>query len=518
MILDQYGRPIEPKPKKMRVRASYDTTARTAENVRHWQHIDELSADESLEPQVRKDIRSQARYECQENNCYGKGIARTLVNDIVGTGPRLQMQFPDKEASKRVEQLFQWWADAVCLAQKVRTNSMAKMVDGEGIIRLINSVTTSHPVQLGLQLVECDQLQAPSQRESEVTPYYVDGVHLSTNGEPTGYDLLRFHPGARLDAYRPEEFDTYPVENIIHTFRMERPGQHRGVSELAPALPLFAFLRRFTLATISAAETSANVAQVVESDLPIPDELEEDWSVSSFDKWMENIPIDRNSATVLPNGWKLKQVEAEHPTTTYEMFKREVVNEIARVVLMPVNVAMANSKDFNFASGRLDHLIYRRSIEVEQSNIAKHVLDKIFSHWLLEASLMGGILPNEISRRVISVYEKYGLSGVAARTPHNWYWDGIPSADEKSKADAVTVNLKSGMTHRAREYTELGLDVDAEDEKAAESYGITVNEYRKTLFFSTFSNGNQLDEEKEEPATAPQESGQPESSGSDEDE
>jgi capsid protein len=57
-----------------------------------------------------------------------------------------------------------------------------------------------------------------------------------------------------------------PVESVIHLFRAERPGQSRGVPEITPALPLFAMLRRYTLAVLGAAEQAALPSGVIYTD------------------------------------------------------------------------------------------------------------------------------------------------------------------------------------------------------------------------------------------------------------
>ena len=74
----------------MRVRGRYDAAATTDENRRHWANADLLSANAANSPQVRKTLRSRARYEVA-NNSYARGIVSTLANDCIGTGPRLQM-------------------------------------------------------------------------------------------------------------------------------------------------------------------------------------------------------------------------------------------------------------------------------------------------------------------------------------------------------------------------------------------------------------------------------------------
>ena len=486
------------------IKATYDSVARTPENVRHWAWADHLSADASLAPDVRKSIRSMARYEVSQNNSYGVGIAQTLVNDTIGTGPRLQMQFENEKVNQRIEQEFGYWASAVNLREKLTTLRLSKMIDGEAVMRSITNLAHGEPVSLDFQLIECDQLSTPN-LGAIMKPDYVDGVHLDRFGNPTAYDILNNHPGSNYWVNSDWSYNTYPASQIIHTFRQDRPGQHRGVSEFAAALPLFAFLRRFTLATISAAETAASVSQVIETDAPIPEELEAEYAASTFSKYMDSIPIDRNSATVLPNMWKLRQFSAEHPTTTYRMFKQEIINEIARVLNMPRNIAAADSSDYNYASGRLDHMSYQKSVRIEQHGIASSVLDKIFAEWLLEASFMGTILPKSVSRKVIDLSDKVGKLGLIRRVPHTWYWDGFRDADQTKEADAQRTRLTSGVSNRASEYAAQGLDVNVEDMKAAQSLDISITEYRKLVAMSLFTNGNLVTDDtqpKEEQANA----------------
>lgn len=475
---------------RQNIRAGYDSLARTPENIRHWQFTDNLSADASLSPDVRRNIRSMARYEVSQNNSYGVGISQTLVSDTIGTGPRLQMQFENEKVNRRIEAEFGYWAEAIGLRDKLATLRMSKLIDGEALCRSVTNLNTGEPVSVDFQLIECDQLTTPDLTWN-ITDKYVDGVHLDRFGNPTAYDILNQHPGSQYWLNTDWSYQTYAYSQAIHIFRKDRPGQHRGISEHAPALPLYALLRRFTLATVTAAETAASVSQVITTDAPIPEELESEYATATFDKYLEAVPIDRNSATVLPNQWQLKQFAAEHPTTTYRMFKQELITEIARVLSMPRNIAACDSSDYNYASGRLDHMTYQKAITIEQEYLAKNVLDRMFADWLIEAALIG-VLPPTVSRRVLAYDMQFGKQGLVRRVPHDWYWDGFKDADQTKEAEAQRTRLSSGTSHRAAEYAAQGLDVNVEDMKAAQSFGMTIEEYRKMVAMSIFTNGNLL--------------------------
>ena len=76
------------------LKARYDAAVTNPDNMRHWANADGFSANAANSAEVRRILRNRARYEVA-NNSYAKGICLTLANDVIGTGPRLQMLTPD---------------------------------------------------------------------------------------------------------------------------------------------------------------------------------------------------------------------------------------------------------------------------------------------------------------------------------------------------------------------------------------------------------------------------------------
>jgi len=355
------------------VRARYDAAQTTPDNARHWAAADALSANTANSPAVRHTLRVRSRYEVA-NNSYAKGIVLTLANDTVGIGPRLQVRGEDATVNRVMEREWAAWAEAVHLADLLRTMRMAKATDGEAFAMLARSDALQNPVKLSLRLLEAEQVATPTLMPS---PSAVDGIELDAGGNPAFYHVLKQHPGDGGVAIG--EYDRVAASAMLHFFRADRPGQYRGVPEVTPALPLFAQLRRYTLAVIAAAETAADFAAVLYTDAP-PDGTAD---VEPLDQ----VELEKRMATTLPAGWKLGQVDAKQPATTYREFKAEILNEIARCLNMPFNVAACNSSAYNYASGRLDHQTYFRSIQVEQAHMELVVLGPLFREWLREACL-----------------------------------------------------------------------------------------------------------------------------------
>lgn len=421
------------------LRARYDAAATTVDNRRHWANADGLSANAANSPDVRCTLRNRARYEVA-NNSYARGIVLTLANDVVGTGPRLQMLTSDAEANRIVEREFAKWSAAVSLPEKLRTMRMARASDGEAFAILTSNEGSPSPINLDMRLVEAEQVCTPDLSPHQLNA--VDGIVFDAFGNPLTYHVLKEHPGSDRFVVNSLSYDPYPAAGVIHYFRCDRPGQARGIPDITPALPLFAQLRRFTLAVLAAAETAADFAGILYTDAPAGGEAD---AAEPF----EPIELEKRALLTMPGGWKMAQMHAEQPSTGYTEFKKEILNEIARCLNMPFNVAAGNSSGYNYASGRLDHQTYFKSIRVEQQHIAAVVLDRILAAWLDEAVLVEGFLPAS-------------LRTLDADFSHQWMFDGHEHVDPAKEANAQATRLANHTTTLATEYARQGRDWEAE--------------------------------------------------------
>ena len=436
---------MDAAPSPRRIVARFDAATDGGENRKHWQNADALSPNAALSPEVRRKLRMRSRYEVA-NNSYAKGIVDTLAHDIVGTGPRLQFAGDSPEAAKQIEALWNEWARAAAFADKLRLAVRSAIESGEVFARFIRNDLMPSRVQLDLRLIEADQVALPG---LFIKLTASDGIEFDSFGNPKSYTILKAHPGSGdMEALQA---DVVPATQVIHYFRAERPGQVRGIPWLPPALPLFAQLRRFTLAALTAAETAASVAMAIQTDAPPTEDGDDPESLDTFD-------LERGSVTVLPPGYKLSQVNPSQPTATYEMFKREILNEMARSISMPFNIAAGNSASYNYASGRLDHQTYDLSIQVLRTHIEDVVLARILAEFFREAVLIEGGLPQELRTKG------------AALPPHSWIWPSREHVDPSKEAQAQATRLQNGTTTLQIECAAAGLDWrDVLEQQAAEA-------------------------------------------------
>ncbi len=449
------------------IRASYDAAQSTDANQHYWANADLLSADSANSTEVRKTLRSRARYECLEANSFAKGIVNTLANDTIGRGPQLQMLTGDEKINTQIEKDFTLWAKRIRLDQKLRTARKAKFVDGEVFIRLVTNRRLAGPIKLDIEVIEADRVtnQFGLGFDSEKN---IDGILFDDEGNVESYLVTKSHPGSNFAVSL--EYETVPANQMIHLFRCDRPGQHRGIPECTTALPLFILFREYTMAVVQNARTVAKHTVMLKTTAgAVFDDGETfDSTVDPFD----TVDIDYDMMSSLPYGWEPFQLRTDQPTTTYEMFRRAIWGEIARTANMPYNIAAGDSSKHNYASGRLDHQPYDFAIDVERSEWEAECIDVLLSAWFDEYTLEG-LVPQGI--------------GSHEELPHEWFWSSRGHADPAKEATGQATRLRSGTTNRRRELKKEGIDIEAHDREAAEGYGLTVIEYRQLVAASTFN-------------------------------
>lgn len=438
-FLDLFRGRSKPRPTEAPVARARFEAAEKGDDYKHWSGADAFAADAALSPEKRRVLRNRARHE-RVNNSYLAGISATLAGDLIGTGPRLQLDIGDTDAAREVEAAFYDWGTLIDLPAKLRTMREALVVDGEAFAMMTNNPRLPG-VQLDLRLIEAEMVATPTElMRQTLTPEgnTVDGLEFDQVGNVIAYQVLTFHPGSN---YRINnlQYSRVPAAAMVHWYRRIRPGQNRGMPEVAPALRLFGQLRRYTEAVIAAAETAADFAAFIHSNSPAAE-------VDEVDAFAE-LEIRKRSMVTLPEGWDISQLKAEQPTSTYKDFKREILNEIARCLQLPFNVAALDSSSYNYASGRMDHQVYAMNQRVDRDHLERICLDRVFAAWVNEASL-AGVIPDNLPP-----FSEWNWA---------WVWDGKDHVDPAKEANASETRLRTLTTSLASEYARQGKRWDVE--------------------------------------------------------
>ena len=479
------------KPMVMPVRrkdlsASYDVIQRWDEND-HWTFATSQSASRLDTPEVLQRLRNAARYEFR-NNSYARSVVLKQANEVLGTGPKLQIEplsISDR-SMKAADRLEKFWNDEYCpeikFNDRLRVGLIERPVGGEvfSVFRRNDGITT---VPVDFENYEGDQFQTPYYlwdeiyRNREYPP--VDGIVFDTKGNVEEYYRLRYHPNGLYPwSIHIGEVDRIRPEFVCHLFRKERPSQYRGVTELAPCLELFAKLRRYTDATIETAERQARIVGRIKTNAS-PEVC--------ADVWDEPVEFDIFGGQFMnmPDGWDAEAFSATQPVSGYAEFKREILHEIFAAFLMPWNVASGDSSDYNFASGRLDYIIFYHIVDIIRDQLETDLLNRFFKFWFEYAMLIPGVVPT-------------GLGAFRFQ----WFWDEREPIDVNKQAQADKTYDEIGRLNVPRFYRRQGMSWrDGIDQQ------LLVEQYEKKRrielgLASEASDAVEETEEQDEPVTA----------------
>lgn len=469
-ILDHTGKPFSQRPsaradmgeaanrQRGRMRGTYDAASGQADMANHWVNADSYDADSANSRHVRSTLVPRSRYEIG-NNGFAAGIARTYATDLVGTGPALQMQTRSDTFNAMVESEWFAWTQAVSFRRKLWCSAHAKHSDGETIGVIRRNPRVRHSVPLDWVIYETEQCQTP------YLPYeergYIDGIKFDEFGNAEWYDILREHPGSG-NGYRMEA-EQVAAEFVTHWFTMLRPGQHRGVPDVAPTMNLGATARRWREATLTHAEMIAKITVLLET-TQLPDGMEPEPPES-----MSTTELMKGMMTALPDSVKPYQLDPKQPAQTFEMFNRALINEYARPISMPFNKAACDSSSYNYASGRLDHQTYYGHLDVDRADCEELVCDRIFAKWFGWAVRKNGWLGGDPD--ALSFYA----------SAHSWNWPKHKAVDIEAEADANTTKLETGQASLWEIAADEGSDFDDRVKQMARDYGVKPKEIRRRL-------------------------------------
>lgn len=455
------------------LQAKYDVAQTTSQNQMHWIWADELSPHAANELPIRKKLRSRSRYEVA-NNGYLKGILLTLANDFVGSGPTLQITDARFTPEQKLSMERQWSrrAKRIKLRRKLWQLRFAKIQDGEAFAFDFLDLKAKSPVKINWRVFECDQVSHDQFNYKPDKKYLeIDGVRFNRrSGEPEYYHLMYSHPGETvLTPFMSNDGEWIRAEDVIHWFRRERQ-YLRGIPETISSLPLWALLRRYTLAVVQNAEIAADFTVLLQSLQPpgvtaFPLSGSGQPTQEDPQDWFSSFPIDRGLMTVLPSLYEMKQLDPKQPVTMYDNFVNALVQEAARPLLVPRNLAIGNSGGYNMASGTLDRQLYRGAINEERLDAETEVLDRDLEQWWFEAirtrdyfeDEVGGASVQEVVSRFLSLREE--------PPDHRYRWDEVPE-----HTDPVKVAAAIDLLHKGGHISDIDIQEGRYNRRVEEHY------------------------------------------------
>ncbi len=415
------------------------------------------SADSEIYGSAQK-LRDRARQLCRDND-YARQALRAIEGNVVGQGIPFQAQVRmlrggrlDKTVNDQIEQAWKQWTKArhchtggkLTFADMERLAIRSVAESGEVFIRLVKQPFGGSAVPMALEVLEADLLDDGLNGRSQQGNEIRMGVEVDRWGRPVAYHFLAYHPGdyqfsnQQISTQRHQRI---PAEEVIHLYRMERPGQTRGVTWMASAIQRLHHLQGYEQAEIVRARASSALMGFItspEGEL-MGDEVIEGERVSNFEPGVFKYLAPGESVTV-------PQLDA--PDGQFEPFLRAMLRAMAAGIGCSYETVSRDFSQTNYSSSRLSLLEDRDHWRILQNWLVENLHQRVFDAWL-DMAVLSGALP-------LANYELGADRYKAVRwMPRGWAW-----VDPGKEVEAYALAVRNGFKTLAEVVAEQGGDLE----------------------------------------------------------
>ena len=340
-------------------------------------------------------IRARSR-EQYNNNAYVKHYIRLCSRNVIGANgislqSRVRKNNDDLNISlnSKIEDAFvRWGAKGICDVsgqlswvdcQKLFLETVAR--DGEALVILHRKF--DNPFGFALEFVEADCLDLNLNKKLANGHNICMGIQLDSWKRPVNY-WLRKELG-----YTGDKYQVIAANNVIHGFKVERPGQVRGMPWTHAALLQLHMLNAYQTAELVASRVSAcKMGFFTSNELFDPEALADATDNGKLLKTATPAKFEM----LLP-GVDFKSFDPQHPTDAFADFSKACLRAASAGLGVSYNELANDLEGVNYSSIRAGLIGERDYWSTLQQWMITSFCEPVFSAWLNNASAFGHI-PN----------------------------------------------------------------------------------------------------------------------------
>jgi len=344
-------------------------------------------------------LRNRARSLVQ-NNPYARKALDGLVANVVGEGIVPESRARTATLRKRIDALWEQWSRQCDADGKLDFDGLTALAyrameqDGEVLIRLRpRRPEDGLAVPLQLQVLEVDYID-----NTKTGTNIVEGVQFDALGRVEGYWLHRHHPGdaTGLLSFRDTGSTFVPAARVIHLYRMERPGQARGITRFAAGIARARDLAIFEDAELARKQNEALFSVIVSGDaseFAIPIGTETQAQAQTRAGQTGELGELRSGAILSANGQHVT-VASPAVTTGYSETIRTHLYALAAAWGVTYEMLTGDLSQVNFSSSRVGQLEFRRIAEQTRWQVLVPSLTRIWGAFIAAAN-DAGLVPEQ---------------------------------------------------------------------------------------------------------------------------
>lgn len=434
----------------MNAAAAYDA----ASSGRRTQGMRAPAGDANVTNRGIKTMRDRSR-DMVRNNAIAAAAVRVLVDNSVGDGIIPKAVAEDDATQREVEQILRDFCDSTACDARglmnlygLQRQSMRSIVEaGEVLWReRPRRRRDGLPLQFQVETLEPEMLDTTEYGKVQNGNEVYDGIEFDLIGRRVAYRLYRQNPYGDFlwSQGGPLESSRVIADQVGHAFRVDRPGQRRGVPFLAPVLPLLSDAYEYADATLVQQKITAMWVA-----------FEQDMSGDIDASTARADPIDDLQPGTyhrLPPGRQVTFSRPPQPFGFSDFFNAQL-RLVASALGITYESLAANLAGVNYTSGRMGRLDMQRNMTALQKNLLIPMLCEPMGRWLTRY----------IELRI----------GRGREFRLKWIPPRFPMVDPTKDVPAAIQRVRAGFSTRAHEVGEMGEDVEEVDREFAEDLART---------------------------------------------
>lgn len=404
------------------------------------------------------------------NSPLALGAINTSCTNIVGTGLKLQarldrdvIKLSEEEADaweSKTEREWRLWSESQdCDSSRtlsfIYQQELAfrkTLEDGDSFILIPRIKRNGNPYTLSLQIIEGARVcNADNGRD---TPTLAGGVERDEAGAPTSYHILDQHPGAMLYGKirswtKVRAFgEQTGLRNIIHLYKVLRPGQSRGVPYLAPVIETIKQLDKYTEAEIMAAVIASMFTVFIKTEMgtsglaPMVGDAQVDAAKSGSD---EDMKLAAGAIIGLRQGESTEFADPSRPNSQFDAFVKSILQQVGVALEIPFEILIGHFSA-SYSASRAALLEAWRFFKGRRKWLADCLCQIVYENFLWEAVAIGRIAaPGFFSDPLL----RKAYCGAL------WIGDAPSQIDPEKEVNAAEKRIDLGLSTLDEETTNL---------------------------------------------------------------
>ena len=435
--------------KRPKAKSTAWDAAGSGRRLLYWQ-----PGNDSINPlllQHMDSLRNRSR-DMVRKNPYAANIVDTLVANCIGTGIKPQSKALDADFRKQVQALWLTWTDEADSNQTtdfygLQAAICRSMIEGgECLVRFrVRRKEDGLTVPLQLQILEAEHLDHSMDKPLTNGFSIQGGIEFNPLGQRVAYYLYRQHPGENLGM---KQSVRVPASEVLHVYRMDRPGQIRGEPWLSRVLLKLYELDQYDDAELVRKKTAAMFAGFITRLDPESNFMGE---ADHNEQGVAMAGLEPGTMQLLDPGEDVKFSEPSDVGGNYTAFMRQQLRSIAAGMGITYEQLSGDLTEVNYSSIRAGLIEFRRRCAMLQHHIMVFQFCRPVWHRWLELAL--------ISNSIAEPKDNKGFRSV------KWIPQGFDWVDPLKDQEAQAMSVRNGFKSRSEVVSELGYDVEEIDQE-----------------------------------------------------